>query len=108
MPRKPNIDGIFHALADPTRRAIVERLSKQPRSVSDLAEPLDMSLQAVFQHLQILEASGLVRTEKVGRVRTCSLVPDVLSAAEQWLGSCRTLWERRFDRLGDFLNEPEE
>jgi DNA-binding transcriptional ArsR family regulator len=106
--KKPNIDRIFHALGDPTRRAIVEKLSEGPISVSRLAEPLDITLAAVVQHLQVLEESGLVQTEKVGRVRTCRIVPAGLSVAEQWIGDRRSLWERRFDRLGDLLAEPDE
>jgi DNA-binding transcriptional ArsR family regulator len=88
---------------------MVERLSRGPASVSELAEPLPMSLQAVVQHLQVLEASGLVRTEKLGRVRTCQIEPAALQSAEQWISERRTLWERRLDRLGDFLAEhPDE
>jgi DNA-binding transcriptional ArsR family regulator len=109
MPRKkPDIDRIFHALGDPTRRAIMEKLSAGPISVSHLAEPLDISLAAVVQHLQILEDSGLVQTEKVGRVRTCRIEPAGLSAAEQWIADRRSMWERRLDRLGDLLAEPGE
>jgi DNA-binding transcriptional ArsR family regulator len=94
---------MFQALADPSRRLMVERLSKGPASVSQLAEPLDMSLSAVVQHLQVLEASGLVRTEKVGRVRTCTIEPKALSLAEKWISDRRTQWERRLDRLGEYL-----
>jgi DNA-binding transcriptional ArsR family regulator len=109
MPRKkPDIDRIFHALGDPTRRAIMEKLSAGPISVSQLAEPLDITLAAVVQHLQILEDSGLVQTEKVGRVRTCRIEPAGLSAAEQWIADRRSMWERRLDRLGDLLAEPGE
>lgn len=97
------LDLMFQALADPGRRLMVERLSKGPASVSQLAEPLAMSLSAVVQHLQVLEASGLVRSEKVGRVRTCTIEPKALSRAEKWISDRRTLWERRFDRLGDYL-----
>lgn len=102
------IDRVFHALGDPTRRAIVERLSQGPVSVSRLAQPLDITLAAVVQHLQILEASGLVQTEKVGRVRTCRIEPKGLSLAERWISERRSLWERRFDRLGKFLAETDE
>jgi len=109
MPRiKPDIDRLFHALGDPTRRLMVERLSEGPISVSQLAEPLDMTLAAVVQHLQILEESGLVRTEKIGRVRTCSIEPAGLSAAARWIGDRRSTWERRLDRLGDLLAEDDE
>lgn len=90
------------------RRAIVERLSQGPISVSRLAEPLDITLAAVVQHLQVLEESGLVQTEKLGRVRTCRIEPAGLSVAEQWINDRRSTWERRLDRLGDLLAEPDE
>ncbi len=106
--KKPDIDRVFHALGDPSRRAIVEKLSEGPLSVSRLAEPLDITLAAVVQHLQVLEESGLVQTEKVGRVRTCRIETAGLSAAEKWIGDRRSIWERRFDRLGDLLAEPDE
>jgi DNA-binding transcriptional ArsR family regulator len=106
--QKAKIDRVFHALGDPTRRAILERLSRRPVSVSHLAEPLALTLAAVVQHLQVLEESGLVRTEKVGRVRTCQIEPKGLSIAEQWIEDRRALWEQRLDRLGDFLRQPEE
>ena len=109
MPRpKPDLDRVFHALGDPTRRAIVERLSRGPVSASTLALPLGITLAAVIQHLQILEASGLVHTEKVGRVRTCAIEPTGLSLAEKWINERRTIWEQRFDRLGDLLAEPDD
>ena len=109
MPRAAvNIDRVFHALGDPTRRAIVQRLSAGPVSVSQLAAPLAITLAAVVQHLQILEDSGLVHTEKVGRVRTCRIESEGLSAAEQWIADRRTEWERRLDRLADFLKEEGE
>jgi DNA-binding transcriptional ArsR family regulator len=97
------LDPIFHALADPARRSMVERLSRGPASVSELAQPLDMSLSAVMQHLLVLESSGLVLSEKVGRVRTCRIELQALSRAEQWLNERRQSWERKLDRLGDFL-----
>jgi DNA-binding transcriptional ArsR family regulator len=106
--QKVNIDRVFHALGDPTRRAIVERLSVGAMSASRLAIPLDMTVAAVVQHLQILEKSGLVRTTKVGRVRTCRIEPSGLSVAERWIEDRRSLWEKRFDRLGDLLAEPDE
>ena len=90
-----HLDGVFGALADPTRRGMVERLGRGPASVG--------ALPAVLQHRQILEASGLVRTEKVGRVRTRRIEPGALPAAEQWIADRRTTWERRLDRLGDYL-----
>ena len=103
------LDLVFQALADPTRRNMVERLTRGPASVSELAKPFPMSLPAVVQHLQVLEASGLVRSEKSGRVRTCRIEPAVLRTAEQWITERRTGWERRLDRLGDFLAEhPDE
>ena len=105
----PALDGLFHALADPARRGIVERLASGPASVSDLAAPLAMSLPGVIQHLQVLEASGLVRSEKSGRVRTCRLEPAALRVAEGWIAARRTTWERRLDRLGHYLAEhPDE
>jgi DNA-binding transcriptional ArsR family regulator len=97
------LDLKFHALADPTRRGMVERLSRGPASVSELARPLDMSLPAVVQHLHVLEASGLVRSEKVGRVRTCRIEPAALQMVEQWISDRRLTWERRLDRLGEYL-----
>lgn len=97
------LDLAFQALADPTRRAMVERLTRGPASVSDLARPLSMSLPAVMQHLAVLESSGLVRSEKVGRVRTCRIEPQALSLAEQWITQRRQEWEQRLDRLGDYL-----
>lgn len=99
----PSLDLLFQALADPTRRAMVERLSRGPASVSTLARPLAMSLPAVMQHLQVLEASGLVRSEKVGRVRTCRIEPRALRTVEEWVARRRAAWERRFDRLGEYL-----
>jgi len=100
------VDRVFHALGEPTRRALVERLTAGPSTVSDLARPFDMTLAAIVQHLQVLEESGVVRTEKVGRVRTCRIEPRGLRLAEQWIAERRTLWERRLDRLGDFLAAP--
>jgi DNA-binding transcriptional ArsR family regulator len=99
----PALDGVFHALADPGRRAMVQRLVRGSASVSELAAPLDMSLPAVMQHLAVLESSGLVRSEKAGRVRTCRIETAVLRTAEQWIADRRTAWERRLDRLGDYL-----
>ncbi|HVK68774.1 MAG TPA: metalloregulator ArsR/SmtB family transcription factor [Polyangium sp.] len=104
-----SLDRMFQALADPTRRVMIERLSRGPASVSELAGPLSMSLPAVMQHLSVLETSGLVRSEKAGRVRTCRLEPAALRAAEQWIAERRASWERCFDRLGDYLAEhPDE
>lgn len=98
-----DLDRLFHALADPARRAIVERLSRGPAPVSELARPLPMSLPSVMQHLGVLEAAGLVRSEKVGRVRTCAIEPQALSLAEQWINARRIEWEDRLDRLGAYL-----
>ncbi len=100
------LDRVFQALADPSRRGMVERLSRGPASVSELARPLDMTLAAVVQHLQVLEASGLVRTEKTGRVRTCRIEPAALTPVEEWISDRRIAWDRRLDRLDDFLAEP--
>jgi DNA-binding transcriptional ArsR family regulator len=99
----PSLDLMFQALADPTRRMMVDRLSRGPASVSELAKPFDMSLPAVVQHLQVLEHSGLVKSEKVGRVRTCSIDPGAMSLAEKWINDRRIHWEQRLDRLGEFL-----
>lgn len=107
MFRDTTLDLAFQALADPSRRAMVDRLAQGPASVSELARPLAMSLPAVMQHLQVLEASGLVVSEKIGRVRTCRIEPKALSQAEQWIAERRALWERRLDRLGQFLDETE-
>jgi DNA-binding transcriptional ArsR family regulator len=98
------LDKTFHALADPSRRSIVVRLSRGPASVSELAEPLAMSLPAVVQHIDVLQKSGLVGSEKVGRVRTCRLEPTPLRLVEQWVAEHRATWEDRLDRLGDVLN----
>lgn len=100
-----SLDLAFQALSDPTRRAMVERLSRGPASVSELAAPFPMSMSAVAQHLKILEASGLVASEKTGRVRTCRVDPRTLSAAERWINDRRLSVERSLDRLGAFLDE---
>jgi len=97
------LDRAFQALADPARRVMVERLARGPASVSELARPLDMTLSAVVQHLAVLEASGLVRSRKVGRVRTCRIEPQALQGAERWIAERRASWERHLDRLGEFL-----
>ena len=101
-----DLDRVFQALADPGRRLMVERLSRGPASVSELGVPLDMSLAAVLQHVQVLEASGLIRSQKIGRTRTCSINTTALRTAENWLAEHRNLWERRLDRLGDYLADP--
>lgn len=103
-PARIALDRVFQALADPTRRVMVERLSRGPASVSELAQPFEMSLPSIVQHLQVLEASGLIRSEKVGRVRTCRLGEAALGSAERWISERRAIWERRLDRLGDYLD----
>jgi len=103
QPHSETLDGLFQALGDPARRGMVDRLCRGPASVSELAKPLAMTLSAVVQHLQVLEASGLVRTRKVGRVRTCQLDTAALESAERWLAGRRSQWEARFDRLGEYL-----
>ena len=103
--RSHSLDLAFQALADPTRRAMIERLSQSPASVSELAKPLAMSLPAVMQHLAVLEGSGLVVSEKIGRVRTCRIEPRALSLAETWINDRRAEWARRLDRLGDYLEQ---
>jgi len=103
-----NLDLAFQALADPTRRAMVDQLISGPASVSDLAKPLSISLPGVMQHLAVLEESGLVASKKLGRVRTCWIEPKALSAAERWLSERRIEWERRLDRLGRFLDETKD
>jgi len=105
---KVNIDSVFHALGDPTRRVILDKLCEGPLSVSQLATPLDITLTAVVQHLQVLEESGLVHTEKVGRIRTCRIETAGFKALEQWISDRRSIWERRLDRLGDLLAESNE
>ena len=97
---------MFQSLADPTRRKIVERLIRSPASVSELARPFAMSLPAVMQHLEVLEACDLVRSEKVGRVRTCHIEPAAMRSAGDWIMAQRRAWEDRLDRLGEYLAEP--
>lgn len=99
------LDHLFKALADPARRAIIEQLSRRAATVSELSQPLRISLPSVMQHLRLLEASGLVRSRKVGRVRTCRIVPERLSIAEQWIAKRRSLWEHRLDLLGEYLED---
>lgn len=101
--QQPSLDRVFHALADPTRRGILARLIRGPATVSDLARPLPMALPSVVQHLRVLEDSGLVRSEKVGRVRTCRVEPMALTVAERWLAEQRAYWEGRLDRLEAYL-----
>jgi DNA-binding transcriptional ArsR family regulator len=99
----PHVNEVFHALSDANRRAMIDRLLDGPASVSDLAKPLSISLPAVVQHLHVLEGSGIVRSHKAGRVRTCEIDPVALSEAEEWISARRAGWEARLDRLGEFL-----
>ena len=107
LDRSQDLDRLFHALSDPARRAILERLGRGPAPVSELARPLPMSLPAAMQHLGVLEAAGLIRTQKVGRTRTCAIEPQAMSRAEQWITSRRREWEGRLDRLDEFLKTVE-
>jgi DNA-binding transcriptional ArsR family regulator len=97
------LDNVFRALADPTRRSVIQRLSTGPASVSELAEPFDMALPSFVQHLKVLEDSGLIRSEKVGRVRTCRMVTEKLSSAEQWIADRRRYWEDRLEALASYV-----
>jgi DNA-binding transcriptional ArsR family regulator len=106
--KQPDIDRLFHALGDSNRRAIVDLVSRGPVTVSRLAIPLGITLAAVVQHVQVLEQSGIVITEKTGRVRTCRIEPGGLSAAESWLRDRRAMWDQALDRLADFLAEEEK
>jgi DNA-binding transcriptional ArsR family regulator len=101
----PDVEIVFHALSDASRRAMIDRLLDGPASVSELARPLSISLPAVVQHLHVLEDSGVVRSRKEGRVRTCEVEPLALRTAERWISERRALWEERLDRLGEFLAE---
>ncbi len=102
----PSVEVVFHALSDANRRAMIDRLLDGPASVSELARPLGISLPAVVQHLHVLEGSGVVRSHKAGRVRTCEIEPQALSMAERWIAERRVAWEARLDRLGEFLARP--
>jgi len=99
------LDLVFGALSDPTRRAIVMRLSRQPASVSELSEPFSMAMPTLLQHIRVLEMSGLIETEKIGRVRTCTLRVEAIAATEQWLAAQREIWERRLDRMEAYVNK---
>lgn len=101
----PSLDGVFHALSDSTRRAVLARLSTGPASVSELAQPFEMALPSFMQHLKVLEGSGLVSTQKQGRVRTCEIEPAALSTAQDWIAEQKALWEGRLDRLEAYLDE---
>jgi DNA-binding transcriptional ArsR family regulator len=100
-----DLDRVFHALANPTRRAVLERLGRGPAAMSELARPFDMALPSFSQHLDVLEACGLVRSRKTGRVRTYQITPRALGAAEGWMARQRALWERRLDQLDDYLHD---
>jgi len=102
------LDGVFRALGDPTRRAVLRRLSSGPAAVSELARPFDMALPSFTQHLAVLENCGLVRSRKIGRVRTFQLVPQPLEVAERWMVEQRAIWERRLDQLDDYLKDLKE
>ena len=102
------IDSVLRALSDPTRRRVLERLSRSPASVTELAEPFDMALPSFVQHMKVLEGSGLVRSKKTGRVRTYRLAPERLRLLDDWLARQRDLWERRLDQLDDYLTRIEE
>jgi DNA-binding transcriptional ArsR family regulator len=101
--QQPSVDQVLSALADPTRRAIVERLGEGPASVTELAQPLPMSLAAVMQHLAVLERAGLVASEKRGRTRVCELDVARLDSLDEWIAARKRTWERRYDRLGQIL-----
>jgi len=103
--KQSNLNHVFHALSDPTRRAVLERLSRGSASVTELAEPFEMALPSFVQHLKVLEQSGLVRSKKTGRVRICQLVPHTMSSAERWIAEQREFWERRLDQMEDYVKE---
>lgn len=103
--QQTRLNDTFHALADPTRRAVLAALGAGPATVSDLAQPFDMALPTFLQHLKVLEECGLVRSKKVGRVRTCQIKPKALAEAEDWLGAQRSLWTKRLDQLDDYLRQ---
>lgn len=102
------LDGVFQALADPTRRGVLQRLAKGPASVSELAQPFEMALPSFMKHIQMLESTGLIRTSKAGRTRTCQIEAERLAMAEEWLGVQRAIWEARTDRLEAFLTGKDE
>ncbi len=103
LDQSPRLDRVFHALSDPTRRAVLDRLCQGPASVSELAAPFETTLAAIVQHVQVLEASGLISTEKTGRTRTCSLSAEEIARAEQWLTARREIWEARLDRMESYV-----
>jgi DNA-binding transcriptional ArsR family regulator len=99
----PHLDTVFSALADPTRRAIIARLSQGEASVGELAQPFDMALPSLMKHIRVLESGGLVCSEKHGRIRTCRLMPGAIKGAENWLVEQRAIWEARLDRLESYV-----
>jgi DNA-binding transcriptional ArsR family regulator len=101
-----SLDRVFRALADPTRRAVLERLGEGPASVSELAEPFGMALPSFAQHLKVLEDCGLVRSSKAGRVRTCEIAPRPLARAEHWMAGQLALWQRRLDQFDEYVSKP--
>jgi DNA-binding transcriptional ArsR family regulator len=103
LDHSPQLDRVFHALSDPTRRAVLDRLTQGPASVSELAAPFETTLAAIVQHVQVLEASGLISTEKVGRTRTCSVSGEAIAGVEQWLSARRAVWEARLDRMEAYV-----
>lgn len=103
--QSPHLNEVFYALADPTRRAIVSALGRGPESVSTLAAPFPMALPSFMKHLSVLERSGVIRSSKLGRVRTCELVPRTLSRAERWMTEQRAVWESRSDRMARFVEK---
>ena len=103
--KQDSLDLAFAALSDPTRRAIVMRLSRKPASVSELSKPFAMAMPTLLQHVRVLETSGLIETEKIGRIRTCSLRPEAMVRTEQWLSMQRAVWEQRLDRMEAYVNE---
>ena len=108
LSQNPSLDLLFAAMADPTRRQILDRLTHGPATVKQLAAPFAMSLAAIVQHVSVLENSGLITSQKLGRVRTCQIEPAAMRSAEGWISQRRTLWERRFNRLGAYLAEQHE
>ncbi|TAL54397.1 metalloregulator ArsR/SmtB family transcription factor [Pandoraea sp.] len=99
------LDVVFHALADPTRRAVIQRLGRGPATVSELAEPFDMALPSFMKHVRVLEGTGLIRSTKIGRIRTCTLEREKLAAAERWFAQQRALWASRYDNLDNLLEK---
>lgn len=108
LDQSPQLDRVFHALSDPTRRAVLDRLTQGPASVSELAAPFETTLAAIVQHVQVLEASGLITTEKIGRTRTCRVSAEAVARAERWLSERRELWEARLDRIEAYVLKLQE